>query len=126
MWRMNEFFKILFITVVAIMAFGFLRTKTASAEAITAAEGKAKVKAGALLLDVRAPGEYVAGHVEGAVNIPHDQIESRLSEITGDKNKEIVLYCKSGRRAGIALETLAKNGYSHVYNAGGYSDWVKD
>lgn len=123
---MNEFFKILFITVVAIMAFGFLRTKTASAETITATDGKAKVKTGALLLDVRASGEYAAGHVEGAVNIPHDQIESRLSEITGGKDKEIVLYCKSGRRAGIALETLAKNGYTQVYNAGGYSDWVKD
>lgn len=65
-----------------------------------------------LLLDVRTPEEFAAGHIAGAVNIPYDQVASRLEEIP--KDKEVVLYCKSGRRSGMAAETLAVNGYTKL------------
>lgn len=55
-----------------------------------------------LILDVRTPSEYSSGHIQGAVNISHDQLEQRIDEIPGDKSREIVVYCQSGRRAGIA------------------------
>lgn len=64
------------------------------------------------LLDVRTPEEFAAGHVPGAVNIPHDQVESRLAEIPHDK--DVVLYCHSGRRAGIAASALAAHGYKRL------------
>jgi rhodanese-related sulfurtransferase len=64
------------------------------------------------VLDVRAPEEYAAGHVPGAVNIPHDQIASRLAEIP--KDKDVVLYCRSGRRSALAGEVLVDNGYQRL------------
>jgi phage shock protein E len=73
---------------------------------------QARKDASLLLLDVRTPSEYAAGHIPGAVNIPHDQIAARLSEIP--KNDEVVLYCHSGRRAGLAADVLAANGYTKL------------
>ena len=64
------------------------------------------------VLDVRTPQEYAEGHVPGAVNVPYDQLASRLAEVP--KDKDVVLYCKSGRRAGIAADVLAANGYMRL------------
>ena len=64
------------------------------------------------VLDVRAPEEYAAGHVPGAVNIPHDQVASRLAEVP--KDKDVVLYCRSGRRSALAGEVLAGSGYTRL------------
>lgn len=85
------------------------------------------VAQGALLLDTRTPEEYAEGHIEGAVNIPHDQVADeieRIGELTGgDKSKPIVVYCRSGRRSGMAKQTLAEHGYGRVSNLGGMSAW---
>jgi phage shock protein E len=64
------------------------------------------------VLDVRAPEEFVTGHLPGAVNIPYDQVAARLAEVP--KDKDVVLYCRSGRRAAMAAEVLAANGYSRL------------
>jgi len=64
------------------------------------------------VLDVRTADEYVGGHVPGAVNIPHDQIAARLAEVP--KDREVVLYCRSGRRAQLAAAVLAENGYARL------------
>ena len=69
------------------------------------------------VLDVRAPEEYVTGHVPGAVNIPHDQITARLAEVP--KDKDVVLYCRSGRRAAMAGEVLSGNGYTRLQHLEG-------
>ena len=65
-----------------------------------------------VVLDVRTPEEFVSGHVPGALNVPHDQLEARMAEVPQDK--DIVLYCQSGRRAGIAANTLASRGYTRL------------
>lgn len=80
----------------------------------------ALVAAGATLLDVRTPQEYAAGHAEGAINIPFDQLSSRLAEVA--KDKKVVVYCQSGRRSGIAASTLKQNNYE-VFDLQRYSDW---
>jgi rhodanese-related sulfurtransferase len=67
-----------------------------------------------VVLDVRTPQEFAAGHIPGAVNIPHDQLPNRLAEIAGAKNKDVVVYCRSGRRSAIALETLSSQGFKSV------------
>jgi phage shock protein E len=85
------------------------------------------VKQGGVLLDVRTPEEYEEGHVEGAVNISHDRLEAQLAEVekltAGDKNKPIVVYCRSGGRAGKAKQVLLDHGYTQVTNLGGLKDW---
>ena len=64
------------------------------------------------VLDVRTPAEFAEGHVPGAVNIPHDQVAARIGEVPRDK--DVVLYCKSGRRAGLAADVLTANGYTRL------------
>lgn len=78
------------------------------------------IRAGALLIDVRTPQEFASGHLNGAINIPHDQIAARIGEVNQDKGDSIVLYCRSGNRSGIATNTLASMGYTKVINGGGY------
>ena len=73
-----------------------------------------------LWIDVRTAEEYRAGHLEGAVHIPFDEIEQKITAISADKTQDIQLYCRSGRRSGIALETLRRMGYNNVTNAGAY------
>lgn len=76
-----------------------------------------------VILDVRTPEEFAQGHVPGAINISHDQLASRLTELDGDKDKDVVLYCRSGRRAGIAAETLSANGFKKLMHLEG--DMIK-
>ncbi|MBA3581087.1 MAG: rhodanese-like domain-containing protein [Gammaproteobacteria bacterium] len=71
-----------------------------------------------IIIDVRTATEYAAGHIDNAVNIPFDEIDKRIQEVTKDKNATIVLYCRSGRRSGIAQDTLADMGYKRVENGG--------
>jgi len=89
----------------------------------------AEVDEGALLLDVRTPQEYKAGHLEGAMNIPHDQIKARIGELGTDKDRAIVLYCRSGRRTGIAAGVLREAGFTNVVDAKRYdrmkAEWEK-
>jgi phage shock protein E len=76
----------------------------------------------AIWIDVRSVDEYQAGHVTQAVNIPHTEIGMRIGEVTDDKDAEIYVYCRSGRRSGIARETLMSMGYNNVINLGGLDD----
>ena len=70
-------------------------------------------------IDVRTPEEFSQKHVPDALNIPYDQIGAEISALGLAKDQEIYLYCGSGRRAGLAKETLESLGYTHVSNAGG-------
>ncbi|MEC4725973.1 rhodanese-like domain-containing protein [Shewanella sp. D64] len=79
-----------------------------------------KIDSGALIVDVRTAEEFAAGHLKNAINIPFQSIKMGLEKLHIDKDRSIVLYCRSGRRSGVANETLVKNGYSNTYNGGGY------
>jgi len=85
------------------------------------------VDKGALLLDVRTREEFEKGHLGGAVLVPHTELEGRLDEVAkqvdGKSSHPIVVYCRSGKRAGTAKEILLKAGYTQVTNLGGMSDW---
>ena len=70
----------------------------------------------AFWIDVRSAQEYGDGHVSMAVNIPYEEIAERIREVTEDREALIYLYCRSGRRAGIAKETLEELGYGQVIN----------
>ena len=72
--------------------------------------------ADALLLDVRSPGEYASGHVEGAINLPLDRFVQGYEGLAPDKSRQIVLYCQSGVRSGQAVQFLAQQGYRKLVN----------
>lgn len=75
------------------------------------------------VLDVRTPQEYAEGHVPGAVNVPQDQLASRLAEVP--KDKDVVIYCRSGRRSALAADVLAANGYSRLSHLeGDMNAWI--
>jgi len=71
------------------------------------------------LLDVRTAEEFAAGHVPGARNIPVAELEARLGELTAAKNHDVVVYCRTGRRAAAALQILAANGFQHLLHLEG-------
>lgn len=73
------------------------------------------------LLDVRTPTEFAAGHMPGAINIPLDELRSRLSELP--KNQEIAAYCKVGQRGYVATRILQQAGFSVVNVSGGYTTY---
>ena len=79
-----------------------------------------------LIIDVRTIDEYQQGHVREAVNIPFDEIATRIVALAPDHDTRIVLYCRSGRRASIAEQTLRQLGYQQVKNQGGLSDMLRN
>ena len=67
-----------------------------------------------LILDVRNPLEFDTGHVPGAINIPHDQVATRLAELEAGRDLPVVVYCERGGRAGKATAVLAGAGFEDV------------
>lgn len=83
-------------------------------------------KGGAVFLDVRTEKEFKSGHIPGAIHIPRGLLEFQIENKISDKNKEIVVYCKTGGRASLATFTLVRMGYKNVKNLdGGWKAWVK-
>lgn len=72
-----------------------------------------------VVIDVRTPKEFAADHIEGAINIEHTNIAEAIAKAGVGKDDKVILYCQSGRRSGIALETLKTLGFSKAENAGG-------
>lgn len=75
------------------------------------------IENGALLVDVRTEQEFVAGHLEGAINIPYDQTNALMAAIGNDKQREVVFYCRTGNRVGKAMVILKSKGYTSIFNA---------
>ena len=74
-----------------------------------------------LLVDVRTPQEFESGYIEGAVNIPLQELAQRAGELPQDQ--PVVLYCRSGNRSSTAARMLSNAGYQQVYDLGGVQDW---
>ncbi|WP_230656061.1 rhodanese-like domain-containing protein [Psychrobacter sp. I-STPA10] len=73
-------------------------------------------------VDVRSPEEFATGHVLGADNLPHEDIVSLATTQGYAKDDTLLLYCRSGHRAGIARQSLLNAGYTDVQNLGGFDD----
>ncbi len=74
-----------------------------------------------VIIDVRTLPEWEQGRLEDAIHIPLDEITSKIESVVKDKNTPIALYCRSGRRSGIATNQLRNMGYKNVENYGGYN-----
>lgn len=86
-----------------------LSAMTGGADRISVEEGRERVAGGALVVDVRSPGEYAGGHLPDAVNIPVSELSGRLAELP--KDRALVLYCASGARSSRAAAFLRNAGY---------------
>jgi rhodanese-related sulfurtransferase len=100
----------------------------AGAKTIAPAALAARIAAGdaPVVLDVRTPEEFAGGHIPGAVNIPHDQLSTRMGELGASPDAEIVVHCQSGRRAGMAEDVLHEAGYTNVVDLDGHMQAWKD
>lgn len=78
------------------------------------------VKQGAIILDVRSKAEYLNGHIKDSINIPVDTLRNNLFKLK-DKNQPIITCCASGMRSASAKSILKSNGFTKVYNGGGWS-----
>ncbi|MBN2545240.1 MAG: rhodanese-like domain-containing protein [Spirochaetes bacterium] len=79
-----------------------------------------------IILDVRTPGEFNGGYIEGAqnINFNSENFEKELDKL--DKNKKYLVYCRSGNRSGKAVLMMKKLGFMEVYDFGGIINWVKE
>ncbi len=102
------------------LLFAVLLSLSARAEQMVPEVALTKVAQGAMLVDVRTPEEYAEGHLPEAINIPFEQIVEVFAKQGIAKDTPVVVYCRSGRRSGIAKESLGNAGYQAVYNGGGY------
>lgn len=73
---------------------------------------------GAIILDVRTPGEYASGHIKGSINMPLNTLPMQMAKLK--KDKPVITCCASGMRSGSARSTLLANGFREVYNAGSW------
>ena len=78
---------------------------------------------GYIILDVRRPDEFAAGHIPGAINVANESIGTDEIPELPDKDQLIMVYCRSGRRSKEAAEKLVKLGYTNVVEFGGILDW---
>lgn len=85
-------------------------------------EAKKRMAENAQVIDVRNRAEFKGGHIPGAKNIPVEEITVR-AEKEMPLEESYILYCHSGYRSTLAMETLRLKGYQHLYNLGGISNW---
>lgn len=90
--------------------------QNATGPRITIEELAKRIQDGAApaILDVRSQGEFDDGHIPGAIHIPHGDLSKRMGELPVKQDGELVVYCKSGLRAGWAEKTLSEAGYTNV------------
>ncbi|MFZ4578944.1 MAG: rhodanese-like domain-containing protein [Myxococcota bacterium] len=80
------------------------------------------VQNGARLVDVRTRDEFANGHLPGALNLPLQELSTRIAEL-GGSDTQVVLYCASGSRSGVAARMLKSKGWKHVWNLGASTRW---
>jgi len=92
-------------------------------EQITAESAMNLMDSECTILDVREQDEFDTGHIPGAILLPYTEIETKAETILPDKEKLILVYCRSGRRSKIAAESLVNLGYTNIKEFGGIIDW---
>ncbi len=110
------------LTIGLAVLFGMQQLQ--ASEGVDVKQAQSMSQQGALLLDVREPGEYAEVHAPNAKLIPLGELGTRMQEIASYKDKPIVVMCRSGRRSAQAVSLLQESGYSQVNNVkGGINAW---
>ena len=109
------------------LAFGALAAEPAPIEPKALVERIAWADRSLVVLDVRTPEEFAAGHLPGAINIPHTELASRVAELEVSRESDIVVYCRTGVRAATALGVLEKSGFKRLFHLeGDYTRWSEE
>ena len=114
--------RVLLIASALALALGCQPAPGPAKASISGAALAAELKKGAtpVILDVRTPEEYRAGHIPGSLNVPLDQLAARLPELGIAKSDEVVVHCERGPRAAQAEALLTQDGYQHVVDLEGH------
>jgi phage shock protein E len=118
----------LVIALLAVLALPGAAPAMDQAAAISVAELREQQNSGSppVIVDVRTDAEFERGHIPGAVHIPYDELDARLSELSASPFDTIVVYCGSGRRAWSGKRTLLQNGFGRVFRLkGGILAWER-
>ena len=114
--------------IIALLSIALVLTGCSSAATATNLEaaGFAQkiTESGVVILDVRNPGEFMVGHIQGALNIDVEgsTFDSEIAKL--DKSATYAVYCHSGRRSGIAVEAMHHAGFNNLFNlTNGIADW---
>ncbi|GMQ46228.1 rhodanese-like domain-containing protein [Vibrio sp. 10N] len=107
-------------TVLRYFVLGFLFVLGSANASDRAKQGWELIEQGAIVIDVRTPQEFNAGHLEQAVNYPLSELDKHIATL--DKSQSIVLYCRSGNRSGQAMAYMQSKGFTALHNAGGLNE----
>lgn len=114
-------FRLIFIALAALLfagiGAGVYLSQPAAATNLTPADPTMieRAKNGEIiLLDVRSPEEFAEGHIPGAINVPHDHIDEYLATLSDHKDKPVVVYCRSGRRADLVIDVLKQHEFNDL------------
>jgi len=112
----------------ALIVLGFeFRQRALSAASVSPTEAVRLMNSGALLVDVRSANQFKDGHINGARNVPGDQIASGAAALEKLKDKTLIMCCESGTSSGAAARKLVQLGFKQVYNLrGGLAAWRQD
>jgi phage shock protein E len=112
--------KYLLVAVVGIIAAWLLFRQPSGG--VASAKARQIIELGGLLLDVRTPGEFASKHIDGAINVPLDELAARAKEL-GSPERPIVVYCRSGSRSATAATLLSRAGFQEVHDLGAMRRW---
>jgi rhodanese-related sulfurtransferase len=97
---------------------------TSEAESVELQPARAReaIEAGAQVVDVRTADEHAAGHIEGALHVPLERLDSETGQL--DRSRPVVVYCRGGNRSGMAAEALKASGWDAHNVSGGLVAWA--
>ena len=114
--------------LVVLTAWVAYEIRNSSASGVSAAQATQLInRKDAVIVDTREAGDFKAGHIAGARNIPQSRLDDRMSELEKIKDKPIIVACKTGQSAGVTVAKLSKAGFAQVYKLkGGMMQWQAD
>ena len=115
--------------LIAVLILGFLFYSKAQANVPTISSSEAIAclnDTNYQFIDVRTDSEYESGHILNSIHIPLHEIQDRLSEIDSLKNKNIIVYCRSGARSSKATKILIESNFNVLNLSGGVLSWKGD
>jgi rhodanese-related sulfurtransferase len=119
--------RLAFLLLLATLAFGAQAAEPTPIEPKALAARLAWADRSLVVLDVRTPEEFAAGHVPGAVNIPHTELAARIAELGDARDRDVVVYCRTGKRSEQALGVLGQSGFKRLFHLqGDYTRWSEE
>ncbi len=107
--------------LIAVFAFlAFYTIKSMLVNDLNPEKAREMIREGAVIIDVRSEEEYGSSNLASAVNIPLSEISSRITDAVPDKEKVVMLHCRSGSRSLVGKRALKQMGYGNVYNLGSF------